>query len=92
MNSKEMKEFVELLYPFVLKKIKEDQSFKNVVKMKNAIVEKDADQTGIVEVKFPYDTTSFTAINKTGESLTKGQTVCIEYWVDLKNAIAKYVI
>lgn len=97
MNNKEIEEFVDVLYPFILKKIKNDSYFKNAVKMKNAIVTSSmgSDSTNIdkqVGVKFPYDSTSFLALNKTGGELKNGDTVCVEYWIDLKNAIVKYKV
>ena len=85
MNNKELEQFIETLYPFILKKLKEDGYLKNVVKVQNAIVDKVENNT--VYVKFPFDTKSFSAINETGEELEVGNSVRIRYWIDLKNAI-----
>ena len=38
MNNKKIQEFVDILYPFFLKKMRDDGYFKNNVKMKNATV------------------------------------------------------
>lgn len=100
MNEEELKSFVELLYPFFVDKLKKDSLLKNIVKMKNATVVSipettETSTTNInqnIEVMLPYDTTSFTVLNKTGEELSVNDVVCIEYWIDLKNAVAKYKV
>lgn len=98
MDSKELENFVELLYPYFLKKLKSDGLLKNYVKMKNATVVSDSvaeNETNIdkkVDVMFPYDSTSFSVLNKTGENLNKGDVVCLMYWVDLKNAVAIFKV
>ena len=89
MSDKEMKDFVEALYPFFLEKIKKDGFFKNCVKAKNATVISERSTVGSdVEIQLPYDKTSFIARNETGVELVKGDNVCIVYWIDLKNAVA----
>ena len=92
MNNKEIQEFVDILYPFFLKKMRNDGYFKNNVKMKNATVVESAEPEGNVEVRIPYDTTSFFVRNETGKALTKGDLVCIMYWIDLKNAVALFKV
>ena len=92
MNNKQIKEFVDILYPFFLAKMREDGYLKNNVKMKNATVVKSADIEEYVEVKLPYDTTSFLVRNETGKTLTQGDLVCIMYWIDLKNAVAMFKV
>lgn len=98
MDSKELENFVELLYPYFLKKLKSDGLLKNYVKMKNATVVSDSvaeNETNIdkkVDVMFPYDSTSFSVLNKTGENLNKDDVVCLMYWVDLKNAVAIFKV
>lgn len=92
MNNKEVKEFVDMLYPFFLEKMKKDGCFKNNVKMKNATVVSSANIEADVEVRLPYDTTSFFVRNETGKALIQGDLVCIMYWVDLKNAVAMFKV
>lgn len=92
MNNKEIEEFVDILYPFLLAKMREDGYLKNNVKMKNATVVKAATIGENVEVKFPYDTTSFFVHNETGKNLIQGDLVCIMYWIDLKNAVAMFKV
>ena len=97
MNSKQIKEFVETLYPFFLEKMKNDGYFKNNVKMKNATVVSSLDdgKTNInqsVDVRLPYEKESFSIINKTGENLKYGDLVCLMYWIDLKNAVAIFKV
>ena len=90
MENKEIEEFVELLYPFIIKKILTDSSFKNLVRIKNATVVSVSGEK--VNVKFPYDTNSFAVLNKTGKTLTAGDIICLMYWIDLKNAVAIFKI
>ena len=92
MTNKEIEEFVDILYPFFLKKMREDGYFKNNVKMKNATVVKSANMEEDVEVRLPYDTTSFFVRNETGKNLVQGDLICIMYWIDLKNAVAMFKI
>lgn len=92
MNNKQIEEFVDILYPFFMAKMREDGYLKNNVKMKNATVVKSAGIEEDVEVKFPYDMTSFFARNETGKTLTQGDLVCIMYWIDLKNAVVMFKV
>lgn len=96
MNEKELEQFVELLYPHFLKKLKQENSFKTDVKSKNATVVSVASGDGapntVVKVKLPYDTVEFDVVNKTNEQLKVNDTVCLFYWVDLKNAVVQYKV
>ena len=93
MTNKEIQEFVDILYPFFLKKMRDDGYFKNNVKMKNAtVVSESAAIKKDVEIRLPYDTTSFFVRNETGKELIKGDLVCIMYWIDLKNAVAIFKV
>ena len=92
MTNKEIEEFVDILYPFFLKKMRKDGCFKNNVKMKNATVVKSAGIEKDVEVRLPYDSTSFFVRNETGKVLNQGDLVCLMYWIDLKNAVAIFKV
>ena len=98
MNEKELQKFVEALYPYIEKKMLQSNSFKTIVKRKNATVVNTALTSGEsnigenVEVVLPYDTTSFLVKNETGKDLVTNDLVCIEYCIDLKNAIAVYKV
>jgi DUF2075 family protein len=93
MNNKEVEEFVDILYPYFLKKMRDDGYFKNNVKMKNAtVVSNSAGVEEAVEVRLAYDTTSFFVRNETGKTLIQGDLVCIMYWIDLKNAVAMFKV
>lgn len=92
MNNREIEEFVDTLYPFFLKKIRNDGYFKNNVKMKNATVVRPAGVGEDVEVRLPYDTTSFFVRNETGKELIQDDLVCVMYWIDLKNAVAIFKV
>lgn len=101
MNNKEMKEFVETLYPYFLDLLKQDGFFKNIVKMKNATVVSIPDHTDSegnlvsnidkkVSIQLPYDSKSFEALNHTGKELAIGETVSFLSWIDLKNAVVMF--
>ena len=61
--------------------------------MKNAtVVSESANIEEDVEVRLPYDATSFFVRNETGKVLSQGDLVCIMYWVDLKNAVAMFKV
>lgn len=90
MNEKEIEQFLDSLYPFLLNKLKNDSFFKNILKRRNATVK--SVNGDIVNVCFLYENVSFPAINKTGETLAVGDLVCIDYWIDLKNAVAVYKV
>lgn len=96
-KSKEIEQFVELLYPYFKKKLIADGTLKNYVKRKNAtvvsVLESGTSNIGKeVEVILPYDTTSFFVRNETGVDLNKGNLICLEYVIDLKNAVAVYKV
>ena len=92
MTNKEIENFVNILYPFFLAKMRDDGYLKNNVRMKNATVVKPAGIGEDVEVRFPYDATSFFVRNETGQNLKEKDLVCIMYWVDLKNAVAMFKV
>lgn len=95
MNNNEIENLIEVIYPFIKKKIMHDTYFKNMVRSKNATVVSVNNENNInekVEVGLPYDSASFYVTNKTDENLSVGDIVCIEYWIDLKNAVAVYKV
>ena len=97
MDKKQTEEFVELLYPYFKKKLLADNAFKSFVRRKNATVTSflasgSSNIGKTINVILPYDTTSFSVRNETGSNLNKGDLVCIEYCIDLKNAIAVYKV
>lgn len=95
MNDKELAELMDLLYPYFIKKMKADNTFKNCIKSTNATVTKVASETNIganVEVKFPYDKNSVSIINKSTSNLKAGDLVCVHYYIDLKNAYVAYKV
>lgn len=97
MNNKELEAFVELLYPYFKKKMISDGALKNYVIRKNATVVSELTENSSnigenIEVVLPFDTTSFLVRNETGVNLNKNDLICIEYCIDLKNAVAVYKI
>ena len=97
MGDKELSELMDLLYPFFVKKIKSDSNFKNCIKSVNATVSyvDTSLSTNIdteIKIKFPYDTTEISVINKSTSELAKGDLVCVHYYIDLKNAYVAYKV
>ena len=97
MNDKEIAELIDLLYPYFVKKLKEDGAFKNCIKSTNATVTSvDTTKTSNVgtevKIKFPYDTTEISVLNKSVSELKVGDLVCVHYYVDLKNAYIAYKV
>ena len=83
MSEKEIQEFVDILYPHFLKRLRDDGNFKNNVKSKNAtVVSESVEDGGSVTVRLPYDTATFAVPNKTGVTLVAGNTVCLLNWID----------
>lgn len=95
MDNRELEEFVEILYSYFEKKIKASDTFKSCIKSTNATVTWiDSSQTtnigAEVKVRFPYDDSDITVINKSTSELSVGDLVCIHYFIDLKNAYVAY--
>lgn len=95
MNDKELSELMDLLYPYFIKKLKSDGTFKNCIRSVNAKVvyvdsSKDTNIGSSVKVKFPYDTTEVDVLNKSTSELAVGDLVCVHYYIDLKNAYVAY--
>ena len=96
-KNKEIEQFVELLYSYFKKKLLTDGTLKNYVIRKNAtvvsVLESDTSNIGKeVEVMLPHDKTSFFVRNETGTDLNKNDLICLEYVIDLKNAVAVYKV
>lgn len=97
MNDKEIAEFIDLLYPHFIKKLKSDSFFKNCIKSRNATItwvdtELESNIDAEVKLKFPYDLTEVTMVNKSGYELKVGDIVCVHYYIDLKNAYVAYKV
>ena len=102
MNDKDLAELMDLLYPYFIKKLKSDNTFKNCIKSTNATVTWVEPDTATneqvsnigheVRVKFPYDSTEIAVINKSTSELSVGDLVCIHYYIDLKNAYVAYKV
>lgn len=106
MNDKEVAELVELLYPYFVKKMKTDSTFKNCIKSTNATVtwvdtttktvdgvtQRVSNIGKTVKIKFPYDTTEISILNKSTSELNVGNLVCVHYYIDLKNAYVAYKV
>lgn len=93
MNDKELSELMDLLYPYFVKKMKADSTFKNCIKSTNATVVSENGAPGEnVNIKFPYDTVEITVKNNSTANLTKGDLVCVHYYIDLKNAYVAYKV
>lgn len=92
LNESKVKQLVDILYPYFLQRMNNDGLFKNYVKTKNATVTSETAGIGeTVSVCLPYDSKSFAVTNDTGVVLKQGDLVTLIYWIDLKNAVAKYL-
>jgi hypothetical protein len=106
MDDKQLSELMDLLYPFFQKKLKSDSTFKNCIRSENATVTW-VDQTTTtvngttqrvsnigkwVKIRFPYDTTEISVMNKSNSELNIGNLVCVHYYIDLKNAYVAYKV
>lgn len=106
MNDTELRELIDLLYPFFIKRLKEEGLFKTCIKSTNATVSWVDTTTEIVnnvnvrvsnvgksiKVILPYDVTSIDVINKSTSELNVGDVVCLHYNIDLKNAYVAYKV
>ena len=97
MSEKELSDFMDLLYPYFVKKLKADGFLNNCIRSVNATVtwvdENAASNIGEeVKIKFPYDTTEISVINKSANELAVDDLVCVHYNMDLKNAYVAYKV
>ena len=71
--------------------------FKNCIKNTNATVTwvDDSLTSNIgaeVKIKFPYDNTEISVLNKSTSELKVDDLVCVHYFIDLKNAYIAYKV
>lgn len=92
MNDKKIEELIDVLYPYFERRMLKDGFLKNCVRCKNAIVYL-ANESSL-SVRLPYDDINnrFIVPNKTGEIPKVGDTVCLFYWIDIKNAVAMFKV
>ena len=96
MTEKDALALIEMLYPYFIKKYKEDNSFKQTAQITNGTVYEDnslADTKSKVKIKInPYDSDYIEVTKGIGDELKIGDVVEILYYDSLKNAriIAKY--
>ena len=85
-SEKDIEDLVEMLYPYFIKKYKEDQSFKQTPQIVSAkLVEIYGSQAEVRLADEPGNV-SFRVPIITQDSLNKGDYVYLMYWNDLKNA------
>ena len=97
MNNNNIEKFMDVLYPYIKERLISEGVFKNFVQRKNATVksemaEGESNIGSFVKVALPYDITEISVKNETGQDLKKGDLVCLEYSIDIKNAIAVYKV
>lgn len=94
-NEKDIEDLVEMLYPYFIKKYKEDQSFKQTPQIVSAkLISFSGNQATVVLANEEYIsstennkyTNSFKVPILTSETLNPGDYVYLMYWNDLKNA------
>lgn len=84
MKEKDWIRSIEILVPYIIKKIKEDGAFQNAAKITQAKVVSVSESSAVVQL--PYDKNTFTAPIKTTDVISAGDNVFLLYWGDLKNA------
>jgi menaquinone-dependent protoporphyrinogen IX oxidase len=85
-TEKDANALVELLYPYFIKKYKEDNSFKQTARIVNGIVT--SLKEGIQVKINPYDKNTIIVQNPNNiEEISIGTSVMIMYYDSLKNAI-----
>ena len=86
--------------------MKSDSDFKNCIKSTNATVtwvdeskvtvnnttQRVSNINKTIKIKFPYDATDISVINKSNSELNVGDLVCVHYYIDLKNAYVAYKV
>lgn len=106
MNDRELSEFMDLLYPYFIKKLKADGILRNCIKSTNATViwvdtatetvdgstQRVSNIGAEVKIRFPYDKTEISVLNKSTSELNVGDLVCVHYYIDLKNAYVAYKV
>lgn len=86
MSEKDALDLIELLYPYFIKKYKEDTSFKQTAQVINATVVSQYNNKK-AEVKInPYDTTTIQVKVGISENLQPGDSVLVMFNESLKNA------
>lgn len=95
-NEKDIEDLVEMLYPYFIKKYKEDQSFKQTPQIISAkLISLNGNQATVVLANEEYVaatednkyyTNSFNVPILTTEKINAGDYVYLMYWNDLKNA------
>lgn len=78
-------DLMELLYPYFIKKYKEDNSFKNTAQIVNATYIAPGGQGAKVKIN-PYDKEYIYATVNISDTLNEGDSVVVMYSDSLKNA------
>lgn len=85
MTEQDALDLMEMLYPYFIKKYKEDNSFKNTAQIVNATYISSGGKGAKVQIN-PYDTEYIYATVNTTETLNAGDSVLVMYSDSLKNA------
>ena len=85
-NEKDIEDLVEMLYPYFIKKYKEDQSFKRTPQIISAKVVSKTNNQAEVKLADEIGNTTFKVPILTTEEIKVGEYVYLMYWNDLKNA------
>ena len=89
MNDEQMLEFIEQLYPYFIKKYKQDNSFTQTAQMVDAKVMSISEinkNKAVVKVN-PYDTDTIIVPIKTTDSIQEGDSVRLLFKESLKDAV-----
>lgn len=85
MTEKDAMDLIEILYPYFIKKYKEDNSYKSTAMVTNAIVKSVDNGVAVIQVN-PYDKTNINAVINSGLSIDANDSVLVMYYDSLKNA------
>lgn len=87
MSEKEIKNMVDLLTPYILNKMKDEYTFKNIVKATTGSIVSADNVNKTCVVKRPFDDIELTVPIQTYEELTTGDEVILLYWESFSNLV-----
>lgn len=90
-SEKDALDLMEILYPYFIKKYKEDNSFKHTAMIVNGTAAENSHNEGTKKTKVlvkinPYDTDTISITNNTNDSFVIGNSLQILYYDSLKTA------
>lgn len=87
MNEKDAQALIDLLYPYFIKKYKEDNSFKQTARLVNGTIITDKDGKKVKINPYDSDSSAISFKNPNGIPCPEGSNVLIMYYDSLKTAM-----